>query len=470
MQAEIGLIGLGVMGGNLSLNIAEKGFMIAVYNRTWANTEKFMADAGPLASRIIACRTMAELAAAIRPPRPVIIMVKAGEAVDEQITLLRDVLEQNDIIIDAGNANYHDTVRRDAELGKTGLTFIGMGVSGGEEGARHGPSIMAGGLEQSYHRVENVLTAISAKYKKQDCCAWVGTDGAGHFVKTMHNGIEYADMQMIAEIYGLMRDGLGMKAAEMSKVFAKWNLGKLDSYLIEITAKVLATVDTASKKPLVDMIVDRAGQKGTGKWSVIEAQHLGIPATTLEAAVAARVLSAMKDERTQAEKLYGIARRKISPASRSAFLKQLESALYAGKIAAYAQGFAVMEQASAEKGWNLPLGTIASIWREGCIIRSQFLDLITSSFKKSGGKGNLLQAKDFAIMMKANHGALRKTVADAAVSGLPVPALSAALSYFDSYRQARGTANLIQGQRDFFGAHTFERFDQAGMHRGHWLT
>jgi 6-phosphogluconate dehydrogenase len=468
VQAEIGLVGLGVMGANLALNIAEKGFVIAVYNRTWATTEKFMVDAGPLARRIIACRTMADLAAAIRPPRPVIIMVKAGDAVDEQIKALCEVMERNDIIIDAGNANYHDTIRRDAELSKTGLTFIGMGVSGGEEGARHGPSIMVGGLESSYKRVENVLTAIAAKYRKSPCCAWVGPDGAGHFVKTMHNGIEYADMQMIAEIYGLMRDGLGMKAPEMAQVFSKWNKGKLNSYLIEITAKVLATVDAKTNKPLIDVIVDRAGQKGTGKWSAIEAQHLGVPATTLEAAVAARVLSSMKDDRLRAERLYKIPRKKLSPKSRTTFIKQLEQALYTAKIAAYAQGFAVMEQASIEKSWNLPLGTIASIWREGCIIRSQFLDLITSAFKREGG--NLLMAKDFARMMKSSHMALRKTVADAAVAGLPVPALSAALAYFDNYRQARGTANLIQGQRDFFGAHTFERIGEDGAHRGNWNT
>jgi 6-phosphogluconate dehydrogenase len=468
VQAEIGLIGLGVMGSNLALNIAEKGFTIAVHNRTWATTGKFTTDAGPLASKIIACRTMADLAASIRPPRPVIIMVKAGEAVDEQIRQLCDVLETNDIIIDAGNANYHDTVRRDVALAKTGITFIGMGVSGGEEGARHGPSIMVGGLETSYKRVENVLTAIAAKYKKQPCCAWVGPDGAGHFVKTMHNGIEYADMQMIAEIYGLMRDGLGMKAPDMAKVFHNWNTGKLNSYLIEITASVLATKDGKTGKPLVDIIVDRAGQKGTGKWSVIEAQDLGVPATTLEAAVAARFLSSMLEERAKAEKTYAIPRKKLSPKSRAAYLKQLESALYASKIAAYSQGFAVMEQASVQKNWNLPLGTIASIWREGCIIRSQFLDLITSTFRKNGDKGSLLLAKDFAVMMKASHGALRKTVADAALSGLPVPGLAAALGYFDSYRQSRGTANLIQGQRDFFGAHTFERFDASGFHRGQW--
>lgn len=468
MQAEIGLVGLGVMGANLALNIAEKGFVIAVYNRTWETTEKFVAEAGPLAKRIIACRTMADLSAAIRSPRPVIIMVKAGAAVDEVTTALCGVLGKDDIIIDAGNANYHDTVRRDAALAATGPTFVGMGVSGGEEGARHGPSIMVGGLQDSYRRVEHVLTTIAAKYKKQPCCAWVGTDGAGHFVKTMHNGIEYADMQMIAEIYGLMRDGLGMKPPEMAKVFAKWNTGQLNSFLVEITAKVLATVDGKTKKPLVDVIVDRAGQKGTGKWSVIEAQHLGVPATTLEAAVAARVLSSMKDERVQAEKLYRTGRKSLSPKSRAAHVRQLESALYAAKIAAYAQGFAVMERASMEKGWNLPLGTIAAIWREGCIIRSQFLDLITSAFKK--GSGNLLMSPDFVRMMKENHGALRKTVAEAALAGHPVPALSAALAYFDSYRQACGTANLIQGQRDYFGAHTFERIGETGSHRGDWNT
>jgi 6-phosphogluconate dehydrogenase len=466
VQAEIGLIGLGVMGANLALNIAEKGFVIAVYNRTWATTEKFIDEAGALGNRIVPCRTLADLAAAIRPPRPVILLVKAGEAVDEQINGLCEVLERNDIVIDAGNTRYQDTVRREAALAKAGMAFIGMGVSGGEEGARHGPSIMVGGQESSYRRVENVLTAIAAKYKKQPCCAWVGPDGAGHFVKTMHNGIEYADMQMIAEIYGLMRDGLGLKAAEMAKVFTIWNAGKLDSYLIEITAKVLASVDAKSRKPVVDVIVDRAGQKGTGKWSVIEAQNFGIPATTLEAAVAARVLSSMKEERSRAEGLYKIKRKTLSPRSKAAFVRQLESALYAGKIAAYAQGFAVMEQASIENGWNLPLGRIAGIWRAGCIIRSQFLDLITSTFKTDDG--NLLMAKDFAKMMKDNHMALRKTVSDAALAGLPLPALSAALSYFDSYRQSRGTANLIQGQRDFFGAHGFERMDESGSHHGVW--
>jgi 6-phosphogluconate dehydrogenase len=393
-------------------------------------------------------------------------MVKAGEAVDEQIALLKDVLGRDDIIIDAGNANFRDTVRREKAMAGTGLQFIGMGVSGGEEGARHGPSIMVGGPELSYQRVEKVLNAISAKYKKSSCCAWMGPDGAGHFVKMIHNGIEYADMQMIAEVYGIMRDGLGMKADEIASVFAKWNTGKLNSYLIEITAKVLAARD--GKVALVDVILDKAGQKGTGKWSVIEAQELAVAGTAIEAAVAARILSSMKEERVLAEEAYGISRKKMKPKSRAVFLKQLEAALYAAKICAYAQGFAVLEQASQQYSWNLPLGEVASIWRAGCIIRSQFLDVITASYGKRKAGGNLLMAPVFAAAMKESHLALRRTVADAALAGLPTLALGSALSYFDTYRQARGTANLIQGQRDFFGAHSFERTDKPGIFHGSW--
>ena len=467
-QAEIGLIGLGVMGSNLALNIAEKGFPIAVYNRTAATTVKFHENAGGLTSRITPCQSLADFAAAIRPPRPVIIMVKAGEPVDQQITQLRPLLSANDIIIDAGNANFHDTIRRFSELDGSGLTFIGMGVSGGEEGARHGPSIMVGGTAQSYARVETVLNAIAAKYKDESCCAWLGTDGAGHFVKTIHNGIEYADMQMIAEIYGILRDGLGLAAGEIAEIFAEWNRGRLNSFLIEITAKVLATQDPRTKKPLVDMILDRAGQKGTGKWSVIAAQAMGVPATAIEAAVAARVLSSMKTERELAQARYGLEVPRMAPVDQAAFVGELEAALYAGKIAAYAQGFAVMEQASVDFNWNLPMPVIARIWRAGCIIRSQFLDRIAGTFVATGGKGNLLMSEDFVQMMKETHMSLRHIVAEAARAGSPVPALSSALAYFDSYRQARGSANLIQGQRDFFGAHGFERIDEAGQHHGAW--
>jgi 6-phosphogluconate dehydrogenase len=466
--ADIGLIGLGVMGSNLALNIAEKGFSVAVHNRTWERTEAFIAHAGELSGRVTACRTLADLSANIRPPRPIIILVKAGEPVDQQIAELRRVLDTGDIVIDAGNANFRDTVRRFQELDGSGIDFIGMGISGGEEGARHGPSIMAGGPEPSYARVESVLTKIAAQFKGDPCCALVGPGGAGHFVKTIHNGIEYADMQMIAEIYGLMRDGLGMAATDIAKVFETWNGGRLNSYLIEITAKVLAARDAKTGLPIVDVIEDRAGQKGTGKWAVIEAQMMGIAATTIEAAVAARILSSLKPERQRAAALYGIKHQPLKPRSRDAFLAQLEAALYAGKIAAYAQGFAVMEGASMEFDWGLPLGRIAAIWRAGCIIRSQFLDVITQVFESSGGSGHLLTAPFFVGEMKANQGALRATVADAAKSGTPAPALSAALAYFDSYTQARGTADLIQGQRDFFGAHGFERVNEAGEFHGDW--
>lgn len=467
-KAEIGLIGLGTMGSNLALNIAEKGHRIAVYNRTPEKTDAFIANAGALRDRVVPCKSLAGLADAIRPPRPVIIMVLAGRPVDEQIAALRGELAANDIVIDAGNANFHDTVRRFRELEGSGLTFIGMGVSGGEEGARHGPSIMVGGTEASWKRVEKVITAISAKFKGEPCAAWLGPDGAGHFVKTIHNGIEYADMQMIAEIYGMLRDGLGMGPKEIAPVFAGWNEGRLDSYLIEITAKALEADDPETGWPVVDIILDWAGQKGTGKWSVIEAQQLGVPATGIEAAVAARVLSSLKTEREAAERTYGKLAVKPVSGSREALLKDLELALFAGKIAAYAQGFAVMSGASKEFGWNLPMPTIARIWRAGCIIRSQMLDTMAEAFGEGSADINLLMAPAFVAMMKQAHPSLRRVVARAAEAGLPVPALSSALAYFDAYRQGRGTSNLIQAQRDFFGAHGFERIDAAGVFHGPW--
>ncbi len=468
--AEIGLIGLGVMGANLALNIAEQGFPIAVYNRTAETTQKFHASAGALASRVVPTSSLAEFAAAIRRPRPIIIMVTAGDAVDQQIATLRPMLTPDDILIDAGNANFRDTMRRSAAATADSPAFMGMGVSGGEEGARHGPSIMAGGARQSYARVEKVLTAIAAKYKGEACCAWLGDNGAGHFVKTIHNGIEYADMQMIAEIYGILRDGLGLGASEIGDIFARWNKGRLNSYLIEVTAAVLAATDAKTGKSAVDVILDRAGQKGTGRWSVIEAQNLGVPAMAIEAAVAARSLSSMKTEREAAERIYAIPQARLTVADRQEFLDQLEFALYAGKLSAYAQGFAVMEAASREFSWNLPMPTIARIWRAGCIIRSQFLDAIASAFPTSGRLDNLLVAPAFVGEMKRSVPSLRKIVADVAGCGLPVPALSSSLAYFDSYRQERGTANLIQAQRDFFGAHGFERIGETGAHHGNWQS
>ncbi|MBB2973776.1 NADP-dependent phosphogluconate dehydrogenase [Mesorhizobium sp. RMAD-H1] len=466
-KADIGLIGLGVMGANLALNIAEKGYRVAVYNRTTEKTHEFHENAGELKDRIIPCDTLEQLVGSIRAPRPIILMIKAGDPVDQEIKALKPLLMRDDIIIDAGNANFHDTVRRLNSLAADDPTFVGMGVSGGEEGARHGPSIMVGGTKEAYDRISPVLTAIAAKYQGEPCCALLGPDGAGHFVKTIHNGIEYADMQMIAEIYGILRDGLGLSAPAIGSVFSKWNDGPLNSYLIEITAKVLLAVDPDTGKAAVDVILDSAGQKGTGRWSAIEAQMLGVPATGIEAAVAARSLSALKAERQVAEKAYPSGGTTLSPEDRARFIDDLEQGLLAGKIAAYAQGFAVMAAASKEYQWDLPLATIARIWRAGCIIRSQFLDVIAEAFDK-GSPENLLLAPAFIERMTKGSAALRTVVSTAALSGLPVPALSAALSYFDSYRQARGTANLIQAQRDFFGAHGFKRLDREGDFHGPW--
>jgi 6-phosphogluconate dehydrogenase len=467
-QAEIGLIGLGVMGANLALNIAEKGNKIAVFNRTVEVTRAFYADAGDLQGQIIACETLEDFIKAIRPPRPIIIMIKAGDPVDQQMDLLKPYLTAGDIMIDAGNANFRDTIRRFDTLKDSDLTFIGMGVSGGEEGARHGPSIMVGGTEESWQRVEKVLTSISAKFDGEPCVAWLGGDGAGHFVKTIHNGIEYADMQMIAEIYGILRDGLGMEAQEIGEVFGRWNKGRLNSYLIEITETVLKATDPVTGKPMVDMILDAAGQKGTGKWSVIEAQNMAVAATAIEAAVAGRVLSSLKGEREAAEKIFGQPQLPQKPQDIDAFVADLEQALLAAKIGAYAQGFAVMAAASKEFGWNLPMPVIAKIWRAGCIIRSQFLDEITSAFGKDPNVANLIVTPAFSQMVQETDGALRRVVSYAALNGLPVPALASALSYFDAYRRGRGTANLIQAQRDFFGAHGFQRIDGIDKPHGPW--
>ncbi|WP_337266691.1 NADP-dependent phosphogluconate dehydrogenase [Oryzifoliimicrobium ureilyticus] len=467
-KAEIGLIGLAVMGSNLALNIAEKGNKIAVFNRTPEKTDEFYESAGDLKKQIIPCKTIDEFVEAIRPPRPIIIMIKAGEAVDQQMEALRPHLGDGDIMIDAGNANFRDTIARFDRLKDSKLTFIGMGVSGGEEGARHGPSIMVGGTEDSWKRVEKVLTSIAAKYNGEPCVAWLGNDGAGHFVKTIHNGIEYADMQMIGEIYGILRDGLGKSASEISKIFGSWNKGRLNSYLIEITEKVLAAEDPVTKTPMVDIILDKAGQKGTGKWSVIEAQNMGIPATAIEAAVAARSLSALKSEREAAQKIFGASDYSFSLPDGSNLEKDLELALFAAKIGAYAQGFAVMAEASREFGWSLPMPVIAKIWRAGCIIRSQFLDEITKAFTDAPDAANLIVTPAFSAMVKESVPALRRVTAAALSAGLPVPALASALTYFDAYRQGRGTANLIQAQRDFFGAHGFDRVDGKDFHHGPW--
>lgn len=464
-RAEIGLIGLGTMGASLALNIAEKGFKIAVFNRTTETTRKFHADAGDLAGQVVPCESLESFIQAIKPARAIIIMLPAGEILDQQIGVLRGLLDPDDLIIDAGNANFHDTNRRTADAKAAGVPFLGIGVSGGEEGARHGPSIMGGGARSAWDRVAHILEAISAKHEGQACAQWMGEGGSGHFVKSVHNGIEYADMQMIAEVYGIMRDGFGMAAAEIGEVFARWNEGPLKSYLIEISAEVSRCGDAKSGKPLLDIILDRAGQKGTGRWTAVEALHLAAPATVIEAAVAARNLSSRLDERKAGEGLFGAAPKVLS--SEALKIEALEQALIAGKIVCYAQGFGLLAAASDAYGWSLPLPDVARVWRAGCIIRSTMLNDMADALTKNPSL-NLMFSDFFAALLKENEKALREVVSVSALSGLAAPALSAALSYFDMMRTSRSTANMIQAQRDFFGAHSFERFDEAGAHHGPW--
>ncbi len=464
-SADIGLIGLAVMGSNLALNIAEKGYTIAVHNRTAAKIDDFMVVAKEqgLDGKCVPEADIKAFIQAVKRPRSIIIMVKAGQPVDDMIEQLLPLLEPGDAILECGNSLYTDSQRRFEYLKTKGIGFLGIGVSGGEEGARHGPSIMVGGPEQQWKNAQPILEAISAKFNGEPCCAYLGEGGAGHFVKMIHNGIEYGDMQMIAEVYGVMRDGLGMNPKAASDVFKDWNKGPLNSYLIEITGYVLEAVEPKTGKPLVDLILDKAGQKGTGAWSAIAAQQLGVPATAIEGAVAARSISSRKEERVAAEAVYG----KPSAAKGGVDLADLEKALLAGKIVSYAQGFAVMAKASEEMGWNLPLATIAKIWRAGCIIRSRFLDQMSAAYAK-GGAQNLLMVPDFIAIMQDASKSLRKIVAAAALGEFPMICLSASLAYFDSYRQALGTANLTQGQRDFFGAHGFILTDRDGEQHGTW--
>ena len=463
--SQIGLIGLGTMGAMLSLNIAEKGFSISVFNRTVSKVDDFMAAAGDLAARITPTKSLQEFVASIAPPRAIILMVPAGEAVDAQIAALRPLLADDDLIIDAGNANFHDTNRRAAEAVAAGVPYLGIGVSGGEEGARHGPSIMGGGDRANWDRVAPILDAISAKYEGQPCATWMGTGGAGHFVKTVHNGIEYADMQLIAEAYGVMRDGLGMGAGDCGAVFERWNDGPLQSYLTEISGAVAGATDPATGKPVLDIILDRAGQKGTGRWTVIESQQVGAPVPVIEAAVAARNMSADLSTRVAGEALFGAAPQMLKGGAVA--MDDLEAALIAGKIMCYAQGFALLSKAGATYGWDLPMPAIAEVWREGCIIRSSMLNDMATALGEDAAR-NLMFAPYFAGLMTTHAGALRRVVGTAVAHGLPVPAMSAALSYFDTMRTGRSTANMIQAQRDFFGAHSFERVDTKGAHHGPW--
>lgn len=466
-QADIGLIGLGVMGRNLALNMMDHGYTVAVFNRTKARMDEFVADPDTPSDKVIGCATLEELVAAIRPPRPILMMVQAGEAVDQQMDAMAGIIEAGDILMDGGNANFRDTVRRAEATDGTGTLFLGVGVSGGEEGARHGPSIMAGGDKAGYDRVESILNDISAKKDGTPCCAYLGPDGSGHFVKTMHNGIEYADMQIIAECYSVMRHVLGMQPAEMSQEFHKWNEGPLESYLIEITAEILGTVDAETGKPVIDLVMDRAGEKGTGRWASAESLDLGIPAPTIFEAVSARALSAAKSQRVAAAKIYDPLIKGTASAAPGT-IKALEGALLAGKVAAYAQGFAVMGAASERGGWNLPFDVIARIWREGCIIRSRFLNQIAEAYERTPDLPNLMVEPSFVEVMGRVHTDLRTIITLSIQAGLPTPALSSALAYFDSYRHERLSADMIQAQRDFFGAHTFERVDKPGNHHYIW--
>ena len=462
-QADIALIGLAVMGQNLILNMNDHGFTVVAYNRTTEKVDQFLAREAK-GTKVLGAHSIAEMVAKLKRPRRVMMLVKAGKPVDEFIEQLLPHLEAGDIIIDGGNSLFEDTNRRVKYVESRGLLYVGTGVSGGEEGARHGPSIMPGGSPAAWPHVKEIFQAVAAKVDGAPCCDWVGEGGAGHYVKMVHNGIEYGDMQLIGEAYNLLKTGLGLTAPEMHDVFAEWNQGALDSYLIEITRDILAFKDTDGA-PLVDKILDTAGQKGTGKWTVVNSQDLGIPITLIAEAVYSRCVSALKDERVKAaRKLKGprpaLTSVAANPAKKKAFIAEISDALYASKIISYAQGYMLMRSAAKEYGWNLNYGAIALMWRGGCIIRSRFLGKIKEAYDANPKLTNLLLADYFRGEIKRSQKGWRNVVATAAKRGIPAPAFSTALSFFDQYRSAVLPANLLQAQRDYFGAHTYERVDQ----------
>src|SRR5690554_6763105 len=457
-RADIGLIGLAVMGENLVLNMESKGYTVAVFNRTVEKVNDFIAGRGK-DKNFIGAQTLEEFIASIERPRKVMLLVKAGKPVDDFIDKLIPLLDKGDIIIDGGNSHFPDTVRRTKYVESKGLLYVGSGVSGGEEGALKGPSLMPGGSTEAWPQIKEIFQAVAAKVDGGvPCCDWVGEDGAGHFVKMVHNGIEYGDMQLINEAYHIMKDILGMSADEMHLVFKEWNEGPLDSYLIEITRDILAFKDEDGK-PLVDKILDTAGQKGTGKWTAITALDLGIPLTLIGEAVFSRCLSAIKEERVEASKILKGPKPEFK-GDKKAFLKDLEMALYASKLVSYAQGYALMAAAAKEYDWHLNYGGIALMWREGCIIRSAFLDKIKAAFDKNENLTNLLLDPFFKDVMEKAQQGWRNVVATSIMNGIPTPALGTALNYFDGYRSERLPANLLQAQRDYFGAHTYERLDK----------
>jgi 6-phosphogluconate dehydrogenase len=466
-QCDIGLIGLAVMGENLALNLESKGFSVAVFNRTTEVTEKFAAGRAR-GTNIRPTRTMEEFVAALKKPRIAMMMIKAGKPVDMVISEVVPFLERGDVLIDGGNSLFTDTQRRGRELEPAGIHFVGMGVSGGEEGALKGPSLMPGGSRESWEIIAPIFRKIAAQVDGEPCCRYMGPDGAGHYVKMVHNGIEYGDIQLICEAYAIMKDVLETQAPELADVFAEWNKGELDSYLIQITSEIFRKIDPDTGKPLVDMILDKAGQKGTGIWTLQAAIKQSVVISTINAAVEARVVSAQKEERVTASKILPQPRPLKFKGNRPRFIDAIRDALYASKIVSYTQGMDLLRSGSTTYNWDLNLSDIATIWRGGCIIRAKFLNRIVEAYKRNAALHNLLLDKYFTRIIKKTQRNWRVAVSAAIKHGVAVPAFSASLAYFDSYRSARLPANLLQAQRDFFGAHTYERIDKPGVFHTEW--
>jgi 6-phosphogluconate dehydrogenase len=467
-KQQIGVVGLAVMGKNLALNIESRGFSVSLYNRSSAKTKELLEEAP--GKQLVGTYSMEEFVQSLETPRKILIMVKAGGPTDDTINQLLPLLSQGDILIDGGNSYFPDTQRRNKELDGSGIRFIGTGVSGGEEGALKGPSIMPGGQKEAYELVEPILTAISAKVNGDPCCTYIGPDGAGHYVKMVHNGIEYGDMQLICEAYQLLKDVLNVSTEELHEIFTEWNNGELDSYLIEITRDIFTKYDEETGKPMVDVILDSAGQKGTGKWTSQSALDLGVPLSIITESVFSRFISAMKEERVAASKVLSGPSVPAYTGDRKAFIESVRKALYASKICSYAQGFAQMRAASEEYNWDLKYGDIAMIFRGGCIIRARFLQNIKDAYDRAPELKNLLLDSYFNGIVGDYQGAWREVVATAITRGIPVPAFASALAYYDSYRTERLPANLLQAQRDYFGAHTFQRLDKEGTFHYNWIN
>src|SRR6059036_3331103 len=467
-QCDIGLIGLAVMGENLVLNVESKGFSVAVFNRTTEVTEKFAAERAR-GKNIQPTRTIEEFVAALKKPRIAMMMIKAGKPVDIVMGEIVPFLEPGDVLIDGGNSLFTDTARRGKELEEKGIHFVGMGVSGGEEGALKGPSLMPGGSRESWEIIAPIFRKIAAQVDGEPCCRYMGPDGAGHYVKMVHNGIEYGDIQLICESYAILKDVVEMDAAQLAEVFTEWNKGELESYLIEITSQIFRKIDSDTGKPLVDMILDKAGQKGTGIWTLQAAIKQSVVISTINAAVEARIISARKEDRVAASKILPQPRVRKFRGNRSRFVEMVRDALYASKIISYAQGMELLRAASKVYDWNLDLSDIATIWRGGCIIRAKFLNRIVAAYKRDPALHNLLLDRYFTRAIKKAQPKWRLVLSTGIKHGVAAPAFSASLAYFDSYRSARLPANLLQAQRDFFGAHTYERVDKPGVFHTDWL-